>query len=159
MTGGVRSLAAFVGGVAAASARRQRSQRRTGFTLIELAFVLAIIGVLATIAFGAVRGQVFKSRRAEAIAGLDAIHKAQLAYRGATGTYGDDFDVIGFALDGGARLDARTIRGRYYVFTVQALSENGVPAMNFQALATGDIDPSDDVLDILMIENRLTVVE
>jgi Tfp pilus assembly protein PilE len=123
-----------------------------------MAFAMAIIGILATVSYGTVRGQVFKSRRIEAITGLDAIHKAQLAYRATTGSFGDDFDVIGFTLDGGIRLDERTIKGRYYVFTVHALTQNGDPGANFQALATGDIDPSDAVLDILMIENQLTVV-
>jgi hypothetical protein len=30
---------------------------------------------------------------------------------------------------------------------------------NFRAVATGDIDPSDPMLDILLIENRLTVLD
>jgi type II secretory pathway pseudopilin PulG len=127
--------------------------------LIELALVMALIGILAAVAYGVIRVQVFKSRRIEAITGLDAIHKAQLTYRSTTGSYGDDFDTIGFTLEGGVRIDARTIQGRYYVFTVQALSQDGVPAANFQALATGDIDTSDEVLDILMIENQLTVLQ
>jgi hypothetical protein len=53
------------------------------------------------------------------------------------------------------RVDERTIQGPLYTFTVQAIPHDGDPRGSFQALATGDLDPSDPMLDILMIENFL----
>jgi hypothetical protein len=40
-----------------------------------------------------------------------------------------------------------------------ALPSGGDPRGNFRAVATGDIDPTDPMLDILLIENRLTVLD
>jgi hypothetical protein len=54
-------------------------------------------------------------------------------------------------------VDARTLQGRIYTYTMTALTQNGKVAANYQAVATGDIDPNDPVLDVLMIENDLTV--
>ena len=136
---------------------RPQTPRRAGFTILELMVVVAIIGILSTVAYGVFKKQTMRAKRAEAIQTLDAIHSAQLVYHAMHQEYGDSFDEIGFALDGGRRIDAQTIEGRTYTYTIRALPFDGNPRGNFQALATGDLDPSDDMLDILMIENHLTV--
>lgn len=136
---------------------RPRTSRRKGFTVLELMVVVAIIGILSTVSYGLFKKQTMRAKRAEAIQTLDAIHSAQLMYFAMHQNYGDSFDEIGFALDGGRRIDAQTIEGRTYTYTVRALPFDGNPQGNFQALATGDLDPSDEMLDILMIENQLTV--
>ena len=46
----------------------------------------------------------------------------------------------------------------FYTYVLQAWDVNGLPNANYRATATGDIDPSDAVLDIVIIENMLTVV-
>ena len=74
------------------------------------------------------------------------------------GQYSPDFDRIGFELPAGTRLDASTIQGPYYTYTLTALPLGGIPNGNFRATATGDIDPSDPVLDIIIIETQLTVI-
>ena len=134
-----------------------RAPRRAGFTILELMVVVAIIGILGTVAYGVFKKQTMRAKRAEAIQILDAIHKSQLAYHAIHQHYGDTFDEIGFALDGGRRIDAQTIEGRTYTYTVRALPFDGDPRGNFQALATGNLDPSDEMLDILLIENHVTV--
>lgn len=136
---------------------RARSPRTRGFTLLELVVVAAIIAILAAAAIPSFTNLVHKSRRAEAYAALRGIYQLQTQYYGRHGVYTDSFDELGFALDGGQRTDASTIVGPYYTYTLETKSLDGRPKANFRATATGDIDPSDPVLDVVIIENRLTV--
>lgn len=57
-----------------------RGQRRAGYTLIEIMVVVAIIGLLASIAVPAFIGQMMRSRTTEAISTIGAIREAQDAY-------------------------------------------------------------------------------
>ncbi|MCH7869325.1 MAG: prepilin-type N-terminal cleavage/methylation domain-containing protein [Myxococcales bacterium] len=136
-----------------------RNRARSGFTLVELTIVVAMIAVLAAITIPSVKKYAYRSKRSEAILNLRAIFAAQHIYAGANGEYGDTFEEIGFSILGGVLLDSQTIKAPIYTYSVQALSQDGVPRANFQAVATGDIDPTDAMLDILMIENDLTIVE
>jgi prepilin-type N-terminal cleavage/methylation domain-containing protein len=132
-----------------------RLRLRNGFTLIELAVVLAIIGILTALGISGFRSQLMRARRTEATIGLGAILRAEQAFRFTNGYYGDSFDEIGVALDGVTRLDAHTLQGRTYTFTLHALPRGDDPRGSFQAIATGDLDPGDKVLDILMLEPGL----
>src|SRR5437667_3551241 len=70
------------------------TKNRKGFTLVELAVVIVIIGVLA--AFGVPRfiKSVERSKAAEAFAYLSAVRSAQERYQARQGTYADDLTKL-----------------------------------------------------------------
>jgi prepilin-type N-terminal cleavage/methylation domain-containing protein len=137
--------------------RAPTARRRRGFTIVELIFVLAIVAILAGVARTAFQRSVMRARRAEAIAGLEGIYRSQQYFYALHGSFADNFDELGFVLEPGTRLDANTIQGHVYTFTVRATLLDGNPRGNFQAIATADLVSGDPLLDILMIENQLTV--
>lgn len=71
-----------------------------GFTLIELAIVMAITAILATIALPSFMSQVQAARRLDAIADIGRVVQAQERYRTQQPRYGDHFIVVGGALRG-----------------------------------------------------------
>jgi prepilin-type N-terminal cleavage/methylation domain-containing protein len=144
--------------------RRGVSKRRgpsgeSGFTLIELMLVVLLISILALIAVPNFMKLVYKSRRAEAYWVLKSIHADQTGYFTEAGMYADAFGELGFTYPQGQLIDDQTIEGPYYTYTISALDQGGTERANFRVTATGNIDPSDPILDILIIENDLTVFD
>ncbi|MFQ5696898.1 MAG: type IV pilin protein [Myxococcota bacterium] len=120
---------------------------RSGFTLVELVIVIAILGILAGLAVPGFRQFVARSKRSEAYTALVAIYDSETEYFASNGRFASTFDDLGFDLLGGVRVDPSTIQGPYYTYSLATL--NG--AANFQAVANGDIDPGSPVRDILVV--------
>jgi len=59
---------------------KTRSERRKGFTLVEMMIVIAIIGLLAAIAIPSFRNYQFSTKRAEAYGNLAALVKTEKSY-------------------------------------------------------------------------------
>ena len=136
------------------------SHRRSGFTLVELMIVVATIGVIASMAIPNLKRYMWRTERSEAMVNLNYIYISQAKHFSDYGRYADTFAELGFEIPGGRTLDPQTVQGKYYTYTVDAFQNvAGLADGNFQALATGDRDPSDAMLDILMIENGLIIVE
>jgi len=87
-------------------------QRKTGFTLIELMITVAVVGILAAIAYPSYIDYVRASRRAEAINQLSAIALAQEKWRANNTSY------TGTLGTGGLGWASATTQGGYYVLTI-----------------------------------------
>lgn len=68
-----------------------------GFTLIELMITVAILGILAAIAYPSYTAQVQKSRRADAQVALQEIAQRQEAYFLRNRSYAKDVTQLGYA--------------------------------------------------------------
>jgi type IV pilus assembly protein PilE len=66
---------------------RPRDPRNAGFSLIELMIVIAIVGILAGIAFPAYQDYVVRAKRADAMGALQGLAAAMERYYTANGTY------------------------------------------------------------------------
>ena len=93
----------------------------SGFSLVELMVVVAIIGILATVAIPSVNKYMAKARQTEAKTNLAAIYSANKAFSVEYNTYGSHFNVIGFAPEGQLRYNV----GFATAFTVANYSSAG----------------------------------
>jgi type IV pilus assembly protein PilA len=71
-----------------------KTNKKTGFSLVELAVVVVIIGVLAAFAVPRFRASVERSKAAEAFNYLAAIQAAQERYHARQSTYADVIDSL-----------------------------------------------------------------
>lgn len=77
-----------------------RESDKKGFTLIELMVVVAVIGILASIAIPGYLTMVAKAKKAEAKTNLASIYMTETAYYAEFGDYSGDFYQMGWAPTG-----------------------------------------------------------
>ncbi|GJL54688.1 MAG: general secretion pathway protein GspG [Nitrospirales bacterium] len=133
---------------------RKHVRNKRGFSLTELMIVVAIIGILATIAIPKFMTYQAKAKQTEAKNNLVAIHTGQIAYFAENNGYIDDFNAIGFAVSGSSQ--------RYY-YEIGKSSLGTLPpgctastldqatANSFVAVAIGNID-GDTTCDVWAID-------
>lgn len=124
-----------------------RESTQSGFTLMEVMAVVAVVGILATQAVYQATVQQKHARRTEVIYGLAALEQAQQAYHLDHGRYADSFRDLTFDIDGSYLVTPRTLRARRYTYVLsQPWGEH-----SYYVVATGDID-SDAFPDVHILE-------
>lgn len=79
---------------------KQKRLAQSGFTLVELLIVVAIIGVLATMGVPAYKRMVERAKSKEAQVALGGVYTSELAFQSEYGMYGNNLRGIGFEHEG-----------------------------------------------------------
>ena len=132
--------------------------RSRGFTLAELLVTVVIFGLLVASALPHLLRSVYRARRTEALYALHAIHDFQAVHYATNSEYTDSFAALGFALDNGTQRADGSYKGPFYSYSLARWSVGGRANANYRATATGDLDKDDATLDVVIIENALTVL-
>lgn len=103
--------------------------KQQGFTLIELVIVVAIVGILSSIALPMYRDYVIRSNRTEAKTALAAVALAQERYYSANNTYSTTLASLGTVM--GVASSGLTENG-YYNISISAAS----PTVGYTLSAT-----------------------
>lgn len=102
--------------------------RGTGFTLVEVAVVLALAALLASAALPSFHSQLQKSRRADAVAALTRVQWAQEQFRAHHGLYAFQLTQLqgaasGVSAEGLYAIELRSVGPTGYVAAARALAD------------------------------------
>lgn len=78
-------------------------KNQSGFSLVELMVVVAIIGILAAVAVPSVNKYMAKARQSEAKTNLSSLYTAEKSFHSEYNVYDRRFAAIGFAPEGNLR--------------------------------------------------------
>ena len=135
----------------------QQRQRSLGFTLIEVMIVVAIIGILAAIAYPSYQNQVQKTRRADAKASLMELAQFMERNYSTSGAYDMKSDGTAFTTlpfdespkDSGTKFYDLTFVADDQTFTLSAAPKNGQEddacgTLTINQIGTKDSDDSNE---------------
>lgn len=112
------------------------SRRRPGgFTLIELMIAVAVVGILAAIAYPSFMDAIRKSHRSDAFAALSAVQQAQERWRSNSNAYTTALTASPSASSPGLGLSATSSKG-YYTINIDAANATGYTATATAAAGT-----------------------
>ncbi|RQO55290.1 pilus assembly protein [Paucibacter sp. KBW04] len=104
------------------------ASRIQGFTLIELMFVVVIVGILMAVALPSYQKYIAKSRRSDAISALSAIAQAQERMRSNRSSYLSVLDDLKLGLNNSLS------PGGHYTLSLSGVGDP--PSYNFGYIAT-----------------------
>jgi type IV pilus assembly protein PilA len=107
-----------------------------GYTLLELAVTVALVGVLAMLASQALDGASSRSKRRQAQAILKSLDAALDTYFTESGEYPADLTTLGFAFMGAKRTSANTMTIGSYTL----IYKRGTESNDFYAATTANLD-------------------
>ncbi|MGZ3786848.1 MAG: type IV pilin protein [Bdellovibrio sp.] len=84
---------------------------QSGFSLVELMVVVAIIGILASIAIPSVNKYMAKARQSEAKTNLSSLYTSEKAFYAEYTIYDDRFAVVGYTPEGQLRYNVGFVAG------------------------------------------------
>jgi len=114
-----------------------RLPRRRGFTIIELALVLVIVGILATLAVTTYTRLTLKAKRVEAKSALKDLSKLEYVFYSENDRYTESFNLLSFE------------PGEYDFYTFTLTSGQN----DFTGKAEGNLD-SDPDLDLWIVHKE-----
>ena len=88
---------------------------------------------------------------------MRSIHDSEIVYYAKSMEYTDSFHELGVPVEGGTLLSENSVLGNRYTYTLATWALGDMPNANYRATATADLDGSDATLDIIIIENQLTI--
>lgn len=113
------------------------ASRTRGFTLIEVLIVVAILGIVAAIAFPSYQDSVRKSRRSDGMALINQVMQAQERYFIENATYTTDLTELGYA-------SASNIDSAEEYYKVSASACGGGIGLCVNITAAGQDDQAND---------------
>lgn len=131
--------------MAAALTYRGGQTADTGFTLIEVMITVAIVAILATIAYPFYTGQIEKARRADAVTSLQQLALNQAKWRANNTTYTETIANVWDNMDG---TTARSLDGYYNL----AMVAGSTSATGFEATAAPTGDQAGDACGTFAID-------
>ena len=102
---------------------RKHMRKQTGFTLVEIIVVVAIVGILAAVAIPSYQNSVTKGRRVDAMSALQGLAQAMERHYMTTGAYtgAADADDAPTIFSATSPLDSSNV---YYNLTISAAATN-----------------------------------
>lgn len=128
----------------------RKLKKTLGFTLIELMIVVAVIAILAAIAYPSYRDNIRKSRRVDAKSALTDIAQLQEAFYARNGRYTDDMTDLGFGNAGWNNVPLSSPNAeRFYQARIRSEALPACPLTNCYRLRARPRSTTDQVNDIV----------